>query len=76
VTAGTIVGGDTFGAPSFSAAGSTVGSQAITLSGLANANYNITFAPGTLTVTARPITFKADDVTRTYGSPRRRSRTL
>jgi putative ubiquitin-RnfH superfamily antitoxin RatB of RatAB toxin-antitoxin module len=67
VTAGNIIAGDAFGAPSFSAAGSTVGSHAITLSGLANANYDITFAPGTLTVAARPITFKADDITRTYG---------
>jgi mannose/fructose-specific phosphotransferase system component IIA len=67
VSAGSIIAGDTFGAPNFNAAGSTVGSHAITLSGLANTNYDITFAPGTLTVTARPITFTADDVTRTYG---------
>ena len=67
VQAGSIVAGDSFGAANFSAAGTTVGTHAITLSGLANANYDVTFQPGTLTVTKRAITFKADDVTRIYG---------
>ena len=67
VQAGSIVAGDSFGTANFSAAGTTVGTHAITLSGLANANYDVTFQPGTLTVTKRAITFKADDVTRIYG---------
>jgi len=67
MTAGSIIAGDTFGAPSFSAAGSTVGSHAITLSGLANANYDVTLAPGTLTVTARAITVTADPKTKVDG---------
>ncbi len=66
-TAGSIVNGDTFGAPSFSVPANTVGTHVITLSGLANPNYAVTFVDGTLTVTPRPITFKADDVTRVYG---------
>jgi catabolite regulation protein CreA len=67
VTDGSIVNGDTFGAPSFSVPANTVGTHVITLSGLANPNYAVTFDTGTLTVTPRPITFKADDVTRVYG---------
>jgi hypothetical protein len=67
VTAGSIVNGDTFGAPSFSVPANTVGTHVITLAGLANTNYTVTLVDGTLDVTPRPITFKADDITRVYG---------
>src|SRR5204862_213794 len=32
-------------------------------------NYNLTFVPGTLTITQRPITVTADAKTKTYGDP-------
>lgn len=67
VTSGSIVNGDTFGTPSFSVPASTVGTHTITPSGLANPNYEVTIVAGTLTVTPRPITFAANDVTRVYG---------
>src|SRR6185312_8439961 len=48
-----------------------VGSYPIDVSGLTSTNYAITFASGanrgTLTITARPITIKANDVSRVYG---------
>ena len=48
--------------------GITVGSYRIDVSGLTSTNYAITYATGTdrglLTITARPITIKANDVTR------------
>src|SRR5204862_410185 len=49
-----------------------VGSYPINVSGLANGDYNISYAGGvnrgTLTIGARSITLKAADVTRTYGN--------
>lgn len=46
---------------------SPVGTYPITASDAAGANYNITFASGTLTVTAVPITVTADDQSKNYG---------
>jgi hypothetical protein len=52
--------------------GVNVGTYRINVSGLSNSNYDISYATGTnrglLTITARPITVKANDVTRTYGN--------
>jgi hypothetical protein len=73
VTAGTFGYTDTLpllGTPIFSTtpANPGVGSHAITVSGLTNANYSVTYDnTGILTVTPRPITVKADAVSRVYG---------
>jgi hypothetical protein len=48
--------------------GSPVGSYPITQGTLAAANYSITFAAGTLTVTPAPLTITADNLSRVYGS--------
>ena len=50
------------------AAGSPTGAYAIDQGSLAAANYAITFAPGTLTVTAAPLSVTADAVTKLYGA--------
>ena len=55
VSAGSIIGGDTFGAPIFTPDGINAGSHSIVLSGLSNPDYAISFAPGTLTVTPRAL---------------------
>jgi len=72
LSVGSLGSGDTLaslGAPSFSTDPNPgVGTHAITVSGLSNANYAITYDnTGVLTVTARPITVKADAVSRVYG---------
>src|SRR5207244_1328177 len=47
---------------------SGVGTHPVTVSGLRNANYTITHDnTGVLTVTPRPVTVKANDVSRVYG---------
>ncbi len=46
---------------------SSVGAYEITASDATDANYNITFVPGTLTVTPAPITVTADATSKTYG---------
>ncbi len=49
-------------------AASNVGAYAITQGTLAaNSNYAVSYVPGTLAVTQRPITLTADDLSRTYG---------
>ena len=67
ISSGSIVNGDELGTPTFSAPGGTVGTHTITLSGLENPNYAVTFVTGTLTVTPRPITVTADAQTKVYG---------
>ena len=73
VTVGTLASGDTLaslGTPIFSTtpANPGVGTFPITVSGLSNANYTITYDnAGLLTVTPRPITIKASAVSRVYG---------
>jgi hypothetical protein len=49
--------------------GSPVGSYPITRGTLAAANYSITFAAGTLTVTQAPLTITADDQAKVAGDP-------
>jgi LPXTG-site transpeptidase (sortase) family protein len=48
---------------------SPVGSYPSTCSGAADSNYNITYTPGTVTVTQAALTVTANDKTREYGSP-------
>jgi hypothetical protein len=50
-------------------AGSHVGTYAITVSGAADADYSISYAAGTLTVTPAPLTITADNQTKLYGAP-------
>jgi hypothetical protein len=59
VSAGSVIGADTFGTPIFTTGGGNVGSHSIALSGLSNPDYAVGFAPGTLTVTPRPLTVTA-----------------
>ncbi len=49
-------------------AASAVGTYPLTLSGGSDNNYNFVFNPGTLTVTKAPLTAKADNKTRTFGT--------
>ncbi|MDX1950744.1 MAG: MBG domain-containing protein, partial [Verrucomicrobiota bacterium] len=53
---------------SVATAASSVGNYSIVPSGAAAQNYNINFVSGTLAVTKRPLTIKADDKTKTFGS--------
>jgi hypothetical protein len=48
---------------------SPVGVYLVTPAGLTAANYDITYVAGTLTITIAPLTIKADDQARPYGSP-------
>lgn len=59
-------------APSLSttaAASSSAGSYPISVGGASDANYSITFTPGTLTITKAPLTIRADNKSKVYGSP-------
>jgi hypothetical protein len=47
---------------------SPVGSYAITVSKAADADYNITFSSGTLTITPAPLTIRADNQSMVFGS--------
>lgn len=47
---------------------SPVGTYAITANGAADANYNLSYVPGTLTVTRADLTVTADNKSKTYGS--------
>ncbi len=75
--AGQLYNGDTYataisGTPSYStAADTTPGEYAVTVSGLTSANYSITFMAGTLTVTTTPTTttLTASPSTPQYGDP-------
>jgi hypothetical protein len=74
---GQLVNGDTYataisGTPTYStAAGSTPGTYAITVTGLTSANYTIAFVPGNLTVTISPstTTLVAGPSSPQYGDP-------
>jgi alpha-tubulin suppressor-like RCC1 family protein len=57
--------------PTFSTtatAASNVGTYAINVSAAADANYTVSFVPGTLTVTAKLLTVTADNKTKVYGT--------
>jgi hypothetical protein len=65
VTTGTIVNSDTFTGSLTRAAGTNVGTYAIS-STLANTNYNITYVGANLSITAKPITVTAATNAKTY----------
>ena len=67
VTAGSLVVGDTLSGALTRTAGENVGSYTIDASALANGNYLVTSNNGTLSISQRPITVKADDKSKTYG---------
>ena len=77
--AGSLASGDTLaslGTPAFGfdnpGDGVNVGTYRINVSGLSNGNYDVSYASGTnrglLTIVARPITIKADNQTKVYGT--------
>ncbi len=66
---GTLVTGDAFTGALTRAAGTNVGTYAITQGTLtAGTNYAITYTPANLTITARPITVTADAKSKIYGA--------
>ncbi|MBT9371277.1 MBG domain-containing protein [Rhizobium sp. CSW-27] len=69
VTDGSLVNGDTLSGTLATTATKTsgVGAYDITKGTLANGNYAISFASGTLTINQRAITVTADSLSRTYG---------
>src|SRR5207247_205728 len=75
LSVGTLAGGDTLatlGTPSFTTSPTNpavnVGHYTITVSGLSNTNYTITYDnTGTLDITPRPVTAKATNISRVYG---------
>ena len=67
VTTGSLVAGDSLSGSLARAAGVNVGSYAINQGTLANTNYDITFVPANLTITAKAITVTADTQTIQYG---------
>src|SRR5207247_3869550 len=75
LSVGTLAGGDTLttlGTPAFATSPTNpavnVGHYTITVSGLSNANYDISYDnTGTLHITARPITVTADAKSKVYG---------
>ena len=69
ITSGNLVNGDALsgGLATSATTASNVGGYAIAQGTLGNSNYAISYTPGTLTVTARPLTITADDLSRVYG---------
>jgi hypothetical protein len=69
VPAGAVEQGDSLSGSLVRAAGTNVGTYPITKGSLtAGGNYDLTVTPGTLTITKKPITVKADDKAKVYGS--------
>jgi SHS2 domain-containing protein len=66
ITSGSLVSGDVLNGSLSRAEGEDVGDYVIT-STLSNANYEITFVPASLSITAKLITITADAVTKVYG---------
>jgi filamentous hemagglutinin family protein len=69
VTGGSLVQGDqlTGSLATTATISSPIGNYAITQGTLDNANYDISFVNGTLTITPRPVIITADDKNKTYG---------
>jgi len=75
LTAGSLVGSDALGSANLSSTATTtssVGDYTLTPSGVnftsgSAANYNISYANGTLTITPRPITVTANNASKVYG---------
>jgi hypothetical protein len=69
VPSGALETGDSLSGNLERAPGNNVGSYAITKGSLtAGSNYDLTVTPGTFTITAKPITVKADDETKVVGA--------
>jgi len=68
VTTGSLVSGGALSGALGRESGANVGSYAMTIGTLANANYAITFVPANLTITQRPITVTAAAATKEYGA--------
>ena len=60
-----LTGTPTFGGQALTAV--NAGSHELTVTGLAGANYTITYQPGILTILPRPLQVTADDQSKTYG---------
>lgn len=67
VTTGSLVGGDSLAGSLEREPGTDVGSYAITRGSLDNESYTITFVAGSLEVTPRPITVRADATSKEFG---------
>ena len=68
VSSGSLVGSDSLSGSLDRASGANVGTYALNIGTLANANYDITFVPANLTITQRPITVTAANKTKVFGS--------
>ncbi|HYH58381.1 MAG TPA: MBG domain-containing protein [Thermoleophilaceae bacterium] len=69
IITGSLVDGDTLTGAITRATGENVGAYTITRGTLtAGSNYDLTFIPGELTITKRPLTVTAADKTKVYGS--------
>ena len=67
-----LVGSDTLNGSLSRAVGKNVGQYTISKGALANANYDITFTNGQYTITPKPITVRANDISKVYGSADRK----
>ncbi len=67
ITSGNLVGSDTLSGKLSREPGIYVGTYELNIGTLGNSNYAITFVPEFLTITKRPITITADDMTKVYG---------
>ncbi|WP_051206318.1 MBG domain-containing protein [Oceanospirillum maris] len=70
ITSGSLINGDSLSGALATTATTTsdIGIYDITQGSLANSNYSLTYAPGSLTVDPRAITVSADNQSRTYGA--------
>ena len=68
LTAGDVEGDYTVNFATAANANSNVGNYAVTPGGVADANYNITFVDGTLTIDPALLTVTANDSNKTYGT--------
>jgi flagellar basal body rod protein FlgG len=68
ITTGLLVGQDALTGSLSRTSGTNVGSFALTIGTLANANYDITFVPSNMSITQRPITVTAAAKSKEYGA--------
>lgn len=66
---GQLIGGDRLAGIILREPGEDVGTYQVTPSGLSNPNYEISYENGTLLITPRPTTVKADTLSKRYGEP-------
>jgi len=67
ITSGSLVGSDALAGTLGRVSGSNVGTYALSIGTLTNANYDISFVPANLTITQRPITITAAAKSKQYG---------